>query len=150
MDHRELDKLIPKGRGRPTAYQPEFCEDVIALGRAGKSKAQIASKLDVHRETLNEWAKAHPEFSDAIKRAQLHALAWWENKGQKGISKGSMFNATAYIFQMHNRFRDDYVRNVETVQKADVGEAFIAHLRNRVSPQRPKPDLHVMNGGKKP
>lgn len=90
--------------GRPTDYREDFCARVIELGREGKSKAQIAAALDVSRDTVHEWTKKHPEFSDAIKRAEELALAWWEDAGQMGMMRQG-FNATAFIFQMKNRFR---------------------------------------------
>lgn len=102
-------EAVPKKMGRPSKYEPAMCETVVALGDEGKSKAQIAAKLGVIRETVDIWAKKHPEFSDAIKEAQERALAWWEDKGQAGIDAGAgNFNATAFIFQMKNRFRADY------------------------------------------
>lgn len=95
--------------GRPTKYGPAMCETVLDLGAAGKSKAQIASQLGISRETLDIWARTHKEFSDSVKAAQELALAWWENKGQEHtFESGKGFNATAFIFQMKNRFRDDY------------------------------------------
>lgn len=92
---------------RPTDYREEFCGRVIELGRKGKSKAQIAAALDVSRQTLDAWTKAHPEFLDAINAARDLAQAWWEDQGQTGLY-AERFNATAFIFQMKNRFRDDY------------------------------------------
>lgn len=94
-------------RGRPSLYDAEFCEIVLELGAQGKSKAQIAARLGINRDTLNEWTKIHPEFSVAVKNAQELALAWWEDAGQVNMARQG-FNATAYIFQMKNRFRDDY------------------------------------------
>ncbi|MEJ6568572.1 MAG: hypothetical protein QNL80_06870 [Akkermansiaceae bacterium] len=75
----------------------------------GKGKAEIACALGICRDTLHDWAKTKPEFSDAIKRAYEEALAWWEKRGREatfGEVKG--FNATSYIFQMKNRFKDDW------------------------------------------
>ncbi len=95
--------------GRPTKYDPAMCEVVMNLGEEGKSKAQIARSLGVTRETIDIWAKEHAAFSDAIKTARELALAWWEDRGQEGLLLGSKgFNATAFIFQMKNRFREDY------------------------------------------
>ena len=86
-----------------------MCERVRKLGEQGKSKAQIAKALGVNRETVDIWARKHEAFSDAIKEAHDLALAWWEDKGQAGLDAGAgNFNATAFIFQMKNRFRDDY------------------------------------------
>jgi hypothetical protein len=36
-----------RGRGRPTTYDPAYCERVIETGEEGKSKAQIASTLRI-------------------------------------------------------------------------------------------------------
>jgi transposase-like protein len=96
-------------RGRPSKYDPAMCDLVLELGEQGKSKVQIARSLGVHPETMTEWGKVHPEFSASIKEAQALAQAWWEDAGQDGIKAGpGMFNATAFIFQVKNRFRDDY------------------------------------------
>jgi hypothetical protein len=95
--------------GRPSKYDPAMCETVLVLGEQGKSKAQIAKALEVTRETVDIWARKYPDFSDAIKRAHDLALAWWEDAGQAGLTAGQgNFNATAFIFQMKNRFRADY------------------------------------------
>jgi len=116
---------------RPTEYREEFCGRVIEMGRKGKSKAQIAAGLDVSRQTLDNWAAVHPEFLDAVKAARDLALAWWEDQGQTGLT-AEKFNATAFIFQVKNRFRDDYAdrtaheltgKNGGPIQTVDLSEA---------------------------
>jgi hypothetical protein len=95
--------------GRPTKYDPAMCEMVIAIGEEGKTLAGMADALDVDRETINNWRAAHPEFSRAIKRGLEKAQAWWEEQGRVatfGATDG--FNATSYIFQMKNRFREEW------------------------------------------
>lgn len=92
---------------RPSSYEPEFCDRVRELGLEGKSKAQIAATLGVNRTTLDNWAAAHEEFLSALKDARDLALNWWETKGQDGLT-ADKFNATLFIFQMKNRFREDY------------------------------------------
>lgn len=94
---------------RPSKYDPAFCEAVLEFGKEGMGRAEIAAELEINRETLNEWCKAHPEFSDAIKSALDLSQAWWERKGREGaVGKVDGFNATGYIFQMKNRFREDW------------------------------------------
>jgi hypothetical protein len=93
--------------GRPSKYDPSFCDLVIELGAQGKSKTQIAANLGIDRDTLAEWAKTHVEFSGAVKRAQQLAQAWWEDLGQMNMTRKG-FNQVAFIFQMKNRFHDDY------------------------------------------
>lgn len=107
MDPPETAVVRSKG-GRPTKYKPEMCQVVIDAGSEGKSKAQIARILGVTRETVDIWGKTHVEFSDSLKIAKDLALAWWEDQGQTGVWAGKSFNATAYIFQMKNRFPADY------------------------------------------
>lgn len=98
--------------GRPTDYDPSFCDRVVDLGREGYSKAMIAAELGVVRQTLDNWASRHPEFVDAITRAREFSLAWWERQGHKGIWSRD-FNANAYRLQMLNRFPDDWRERVE-------------------------------------
>lgn len=102
-------KAVKRGGGRPTKYRKEFCEIVVACGKEGKGLAEIASELGVVRDTVYRWTKQHAEFSDAIKRAYEAGLAWWEQKGRDAtFGKIPGFNATSYIFQMKNRFKDDW------------------------------------------
>jgi hypothetical protein len=111
-------------RGRPTKYKPDFCEEVIALGSEGKSRTQIARSLGVVRQTLIDWEKAHPEFSDAMSIAEEYAMAWWEDQGQAGIHLGKQFNGFVYSFQMKNRFRKEYTEKVNLEHEA--GDSFKA------------------------
>lgn len=93
--------------GRPTDYRAEFCEQVIELGRAGKSPAQIAAALDVSRSVLYLWCDTYPEFLTAFTRARDLAQAWFEDKGQEGLTTPG-FNASLWAKQVSSRFREDY------------------------------------------
>ncbi len=97
---------------RPSEYDPAYCEDVIDLGKAGKSKAQMAAHFDVSRQTIDNWAQAHPEFLEALSRAMAHCQAWWENKGQDGMETPG-FNAAVWKKSVEARFRDDYTERSE-------------------------------------
>ena len=106
--------------GRPTKYDPAFCERVVELGKEGYSKASIAAELGVVRKTLDEWAAEHEEFSDAITRAREFSLAWWETQGRSGIWAGSQFNANAYRLQVMNRFPDDWRDKQEVAHSGSI------------------------------
>ena len=43
-----------------------------------------------------------------LKKGQLHAQAWWEDLGQRGVTMGKDFCPAAWIFQVKNRFHKDY------------------------------------------
>lgn len=93
--------------GRPSQYEPEYCERVIELGRQGKSPAQIASELGVVRQTLYNWAGQHPEFLAALTRAKIEEQRWWEDIGQSALF-ADKFQAQVWAKSMQARFRDDY------------------------------------------
>jgi hypothetical protein len=93
--------------GRPTDYLPEYADQLreyfdIEAGRdveVENSKgemqavrhaadfptlAEFACKIGVHRETLLEWSKKYPEFSDAYKSAKDHQERILVQNGLKG------------------------------------------------------------------
>jgi len=96
--------------GRPTVYdEKRCCAVVIKCGKNGQTLAEMASALGVDRATVNDWRNKHPAFSRAVKRGLEEAQAWWERKGREatfGAVPG--FNATSWIFNMKNRFADDW------------------------------------------
>lgn len=59
---------LPKGR--PTGYRKEFGDEIVSLMATGLSLTAAAAELGFHRDTIYEWEKTHPEFSDAVKLAR--------------------------------------------------------------------------------
>lgn len=114
--------------GRPTDYKPEYCDQVVELGKIGFSPAQIAAHFDVARDTLNNWAEAHPEFLAASNRAKVHAQAWWEAKGMDGMEKPG-FNAAVWKKSMEARFREDYTERQEIKAELISHEDALAALK---------------------
>lgn len=95
--------------GRPTKYRPEMCETVIECGKQGMGKLETCLELDIDYTTFEAWQDKHPEFSKAVKAAQRHSQGWWERKGREATFGGvDGFNATSYIFNMKNRFKEDW------------------------------------------
>ncbi len=112
--------LQPRPVGRPSDYDAAYCDLVIALGKEGKGRAEIASALDCSRTTLAAWERAHPEFLDATTRAHDEALAWWEAKSRTGIDQGPSFNAALWAKAMAGRFpREPYRDRVQLTGKDD-------------------------------
>src|SRR5688572_7258222 len=98
--------------GRPTSYQPEYCERVIELGREGLSVVEMAAEIGVHRETLEEnWPAAHPEFSEAFTQARQFSQAWWERQGRVNLllpPGAGTFNSSVWSRSMAARFPRDW------------------------------------------
>ena len=98
--------------GRPTKYDKKYCDDlikyfniephfetpVVTTYKDGTTKEEIklipsdlptlaafASNIGVHRDTLNQWATEHKEFSDALKRAKEHQERILVTNGLQGL-----------------------------------------------------------------
>lgn len=105
--------------GAPTKYEQKFCDLVIEYGKQGLSKAQMAARLNIHRDTLHQWEQTHSEFSDAIKKAVGFAQDLWEERfaqGALGVNEeAQQMNPTMMIFLMKNRFPSDW-RDKQTTE----------------------------------
>lgn len=93
--------------GRPSKYDPSYCEMVIEHMKEGASLTSFAAEIDVCRDTISEWASVHPEFSVAVKRAKAKCAAWWE-KTNRTLASSGMGNATACVFGLKNMAADDW------------------------------------------
>lgn len=105
--------------GRPTSYDPAFCERVLELGEQGASYVEIAHELGVVRQTLHNWEDAHPEFLDAITRAREASQVWWEKQGRAGLT-AERFNASVWSRSMAARFPDDWRESKQVEHKGGV------------------------------
>ena len=57
-----------KKRGRKSLYNPEFHPQKAGeLALMGKTAIEIAECFGVNADTIAEWKKQHPEFSDSLK-----------------------------------------------------------------------------------
>lgn len=115
--------------GRPTAYDPSFCEIAIEAGRIGKSKVSIAAEIGVTRNTLDNWAEDHPEFLSALKISQELSQSWWEEQGRVHLTEqygegaaGSKLNASLYSRSMAARFPADWRDKVENTMQGPNGK----------------------------
>jgi hypothetical protein len=99
--------------GRPTKYKPEYCEEIIELGKQGKSIAQMAAAFDVDKASIFDWAAAHEDFSTSLARARAYSQTWWEDKAQQNLGSRD-FNAQLWLKSVASRFREDYTEKQVT------------------------------------
>lgn len=99
--------------GRPSKYRPEYCDEIIDLGKDGKSIAQMAAHFDVDKASVFRWAEEHEDFRTAFARAKTHSQKWWEDQAQKNLSDRN-FNAQLWLKSVASRFRDDYTERTQT------------------------------------
>lgn len=64
--------------GRPTEYKEEYVQKVLDyIETCGRDQCRLPKRVDIalllgcHKETLIEWGKIHPEFSDALMRVDM-------------------------------------------------------------------------------
>ena len=94
--------------GRPSKYDPKFCDAVLKMGAEGYSIVEMAAELGVAKSTLkDEWPAAHEEFSVAFARARELSQGWWERQGRIGLF-AEKFQPALYSRSMSARFPDDW------------------------------------------
>ena len=107
-----MTEQIKRPRGRPTKYKPEYCEQIIELGKQGFSYSEIAAELGVDKASLYDWAAAHEDFSTALRAAKTYEQAWFEREARQNM-KNRDFNANLWYRSAASRFRDDYTERKE-------------------------------------
>lgn len=102
--------------GRPTDYDPKYCEEIIQYfdqapyeissddkgrlivnPRPLPTKERFAHNIGVHKDTLVEWSKVHAEFSAAYKKATQLQCEALSNGGLMGA-----YDKTMAIFLLKN------------------------------------------------
>ena len=106
--------------GRPTKYKKSMCEEVVPFMSQGFSQKALAGHLGISEETLYQWIKQHPEFSESVKDGSTQSAIWWEKVGMTGmVGKIAGFNATTWIFNMKNRH--GWTDKTETTHGGEIG-----------------------------
>ena len=103
--------------GRPSLYDPKYCEEVIALGKIGKSSEAIGAILGVGTATLYRWRDEHDEFREALSLAKEFELHWWEDIAQTHMvenRESDKLNATIWSRSMAARFPKKYRESTKT------------------------------------
>jgi hypothetical protein len=112
--------------GRPSEYEgkaEQLIETLDSMGHEGEGMAEAIVACGIARETFYRWQEEHPEFSNAVKQMRLRSQAWWEKNGRYATFGGTEgFNATSFIFNMKNRFPDDWRDKQEIENKHDVSD----------------------------
>ncbi|RZL29648.1 MAG: hypothetical protein EOP64_00150 [Sphingomonas sp.] len=74
--------------GAPTKYDWRFCDRLTRHLAKGFSFESFGAEVNVHRDTLYEWAKRHRKFSDAKKVGEAYREDFLLRMGQ-GIALGT-------------------------------------------------------------
>lgn len=123
--------------GRPTDYDPAYCQLVIEHGARGMSFETFGPSVGVHRSTLYAWCDKHPEFQDARKQCQDARAEWWEGVLRAGVlGEIQNFSAAAAIFALKQQGWQDKQqlelsgRDGKAIELAATREATMSYLKD--------------------
>lgn len=96
--------------GRPSKYDPSFCDAVIADGEAGLSLTAFAGGIGVCRDTITEWMNVHDDFSLAVKKHKAARTRYLETTL---LSADQGPRVTARIFALKNAAPEEWKDKTE-------------------------------------
>jgi hypothetical protein len=95
--------------GRPSKYDPAYCQQLIDWMADGGSFDGFAGEIDCGVSTLYDWAGEHKEFSEAKSKGKAKSLALYEKALKEcAISGDKDVNPTALMFLLKCRHRAQY------------------------------------------
>jgi len=115
----------PKVTGRPETnpedYNPKWKEEMLIAYKDGKSdthcKANCFKKHIVSNDLWDRWIQDIKDFSETVKNGHILSMDWWEGVSQEHADGSKQnANATSLIFNMCNRFRNEYQQR-QTVEQ---------------------------------
>lgn len=127
--------------GRPSLYDPSYCDKVVELGRLGKSVEQISSNLGVSCRVLYDWRDRYPEFLRALEEAKEAEQTWWEDQAQAYMLEhkdGAKLNASIWSRSMAARFPKKYRESVKQEITGENGAPLLTAIQvSFVTPNDP-------------
>lgn len=105
--------------GRPSKYEDVFCDVAEVTLSQGYSLAVLAGEIGVCLDTVIEWQKIHPAFSESVKVGRAKGARIWEDRLAKIADEGGG-NATAAIFALKNRMPSEWRDKTEQEHSGSV------------------------------
>lgn len=133
MAKKQNTKEEKKGRGRPSAYKPEFVDLAYKFALLGATDAKMAEFFGVDERTLNRWKIDFPDFCQSLKNGKLIADAEIAHSLYHR-AKGYSHEAMKFFQYEGNVIEQPYTEHYPP----DTGAAFI-WLKNRAG-WRDKPE----------
>lgn len=99
------EPATPNPVGRPTKYEPRFCDELIVCMGLGFSLTAFAGEISVSRATINNWMAEFPEFLEATRVGQAKRTRALEKTLIDGESGPKV---TGHIFALKNADPDGW------------------------------------------
>ena len=126
------EKPVKRPVGRPTLYDPALCDQVIELGKLGKSIEQIASHLGFSLRVFYKWRDEYEEFMHAMEDAKQYEQYWWEEQAQAFLIENrdsDKINTTMWSRSMAARFPKKYRESTKTEITGADGAPLLAGIQ---------------------
>lgn len=118
--------------GRPSLYKPEYCDLVVKHMADGNSFWSFAAVVDVCFDTLSEWTKVHPEFSEAKRRGVAKLLAFDEKIARAGSSGQLKRHAKTITTKRKDKDGNEIVDEEKIYEAAQFSQSYyIFMMKNR-------------------
>lgn len=107
-------EVIPKNKGgRPSNYDPSFCDKIVELAHEGAGILQMMVSIGVSsKQTWYAWKDKYPEFKEATNAAKVisgsvdeqayNAIARGDKRGDTKALQWSLYNKCPELYQMPN------------------------------------------------
>lgn len=111
---------------RRSKYTPDVVKRLTDAIRLGATYELACGYAGISFETFNEWRKAKPEFSEAVKEAEGGAAVGWLARIEQAAKDGTW---QAAAWKLERRYPQDYGRTVQEHVGKD-GEPLVLGLLN--------------------
>ena len=106
--------VTKRGLGRPSKYDPAYCDQAVEFGGLGYSREMIAAEFDVSWNTLLNWMDEHPDFLEAMEKAKMLEMVYFEKTALAYMieqPQGAKLNTSLWSRSMAARFPAKYREN---------------------------------------
>jgi hypothetical protein len=128
---------------RRPKYSPEVQQRICDAIGIGATYEHAAAYGGITYETLNEWRKTKPQFSEALKAAEARAVVGWLAKIEKAASDGTW---QAAAWKLERRYPHLYGRTVQQVEYGDQPQRIVVEYASGMAENEHADDAPHVNG----
>jgi len=85
-------------RGRRSKYTPERVEIILGALRLGMGRMDACRYAGITFETFSQWCKRHPEFAEAVEKAEAALIARCLSRIEEA-AQGGTWQAAAWLLE---------------------------------------------------
>jgi hypothetical protein len=110
--------ILEQGRPTPlTKYDDTVPKRVLAMADSGQLEDQWISAFGISAREWHSWVQEHPELQEAVEKAEVRVLAWWD----EGARKAQVENNNRFAVGVHERITKRLRERIEARQRGEAG-----------------------------